>query len=76
MSTYAKKDCLYSVVKNVSGGTLTCSWLPPHGKQLAANATYTVFGSILNAINRNLSPGNNRRWTPARFRSCSFRARS
>lgn len=46
-------DCLYSTVKNVSGGTLDFSFLPPHGKRLDDNEEYTVFGNIQEAVIRN-----------------------
>lgn len=46
------KDCLYSTVKNTSGGTKRFGFLPPHGVQLAADGEYTVFGNILEALVR------------------------
>lgn len=44
--------CLVSTVKNTSGVTKRFGFLPPHGKQLAADEEYTVFGNILEAVNR------------------------
>lgn len=43
-------NCLYSTVKNISGGTLKFGFLPPHGKELDDDEEFTVFGSILGAI--------------------------
>lgn len=43
--------CLYSTVKNVSGGTKKFSFLPPHGAELDDDEEYTVFGDIRDAIN-------------------------
>jgi len=40
----------FTTIKNVSGGTLNCSFLPPHGRVLASGATYTIFGSIQSAL--------------------------
>lgn len=42
--------CLYSTVKNISGGTKKFGFLPPHGKELASAEEYTVFGNVLDAI--------------------------
>lgn len=44
--------CLYSTVKNTSGGRKTFGFLPPHGRPLAANEEFTVFGDIKEAIIR------------------------
>lgn len=38
--------CLYTTVKNISGAAQTFSFLPVHGKQMAAGDDYTFFGSI------------------------------
>ena len=38
--------CLYSVVKNISGGTKTFGFLPPHGRTLAHNQEFAVFGDV------------------------------
>lgn len=45
-------SCLYSTVKNISGGAKTFGFLPPHGRLLAANEEFTVFGDIKQAIIR------------------------
>jgi hypothetical protein len=42
--------CLYSTVKNISGGTMTFGFLPPHGRSLADDGEFTVFGNILDAV--------------------------
>jgi hypothetical protein len=39
-------SCLYSTVKNTSGGTKIFGFLPPHGRELAADEEFTVFGDI------------------------------
>lgn len=39
-------SCLYSTVKNVSGTTKTFGFLPPHGRTLANNEEFTVFGDV------------------------------
>ena len=44
------KDCLYSVIKNTSGGTKKFGFLPPHGVELASDEEYSVFGNILEAL--------------------------
>lgn len=38
--------CLYSTVKNTSGGRRKFGFLGAHGKELAANEEYTEFGDI------------------------------
>lgn len=45
-------SCLYSTVKNTSGGRKKFGFLPPHGKELAADEEYTLFGDIKEAIIR------------------------
>ena len=45
-------SCLHSIVKNTSGITMRFGFLPPHGAQLKANESYTVFGNITEAIQR------------------------
>ena len=44
--------CLYSTVKNTSDKIKTFGFLPPHGKKLAVNEEYTVFGDIKQAVIR------------------------
>ncbi len=44
--------CLYSTVKNTSDGRKTFGFLPPHGRSLAANEEFTVFGDIRQAVIR------------------------
>lgn len=43
-------QCLYSTVRNDSGVSKVFSFLPPHGRRLAANEEFTVFGDIKQAI--------------------------
>ena len=50
--------CLYSTVKNISGVLKNFTFLPPHGVELAINGQITVFGSILEAVNRGDRFGN------------------
>jgi hypothetical protein len=42
--------CLYSTVRNVSGGRKIFGFLPPHGRELANNEEFTLFGNILDAV--------------------------
>jgi len=42
--------CLYSTVKNTSGGSKRFGFLPPHGRVLAADEEFTVFGDIRQAV--------------------------
>jgi hypothetical protein len=49
---FMDKSCLYSTVKNTSGGTKKFGFLPPHGRELTADEEMTVFGSILEAVTR------------------------
>ena len=44
--------CVLSTVKNTSASTITFSFLPPHGRTLVAGEEITVFGNILEAIQR------------------------
>lgn len=43
-------DCLYSTIKNVSGGSLRLMFLPPHGVTLADAGEYTFAGDPVAAI--------------------------
>ena len=54
-------DCLYSTVKNISGGTLKFGFLPPHGQELADDAEVTVFGNILDAVANGFDRNTSRR---------------
>lgn len=45
-------SCLYSTVRNSSGGRKKFGFLPPHGRELAANEEFTVFGNIHDAVIR------------------------
>lgn len=44
--------CMYSIVKNTSGGRRKFGFLPPHGRELANNEEYVVFGDIKEAVIR------------------------
>lgn len=46
-------SCLYSTVKNTSGVTKIFGFLPPHGRELANNEEFTVFGDIRQALGGN-----------------------
>ena len=45
--------CLYSTVKNISGGEMIFGFLPPHGVTLASNEEFTVFGDIRQQLGGN-----------------------
>lgn len=45
-------SCLFSTVKNTSGGRKRFGFLPPHGRALDADEELTVFGNILEAVTR------------------------
>ena len=48
-----EKDCLYTVVQNISGYTRFFGYLPPHGRTLTVGQTFSVFGDLANAISAN-----------------------
>src|SRR5262245_1071478 len=50
MAVSKDTHCLFSCIKNTSGGRKKFSFLPPHGRELAANEEYVVFGNIADAI--------------------------
>ena len=39
-------SCLYSTVKNTSGVSRVFGFLPPHGRTLAIDEEFTVFGDV------------------------------
>ncbi len=43
-------SCLYSTIKNTSGGRMKFGFLPPHGRELANNEEFTIFGDVREAI--------------------------
>jgi hypothetical protein len=43
-------SCLYSTVKNVSGSRKKFGFLPPHGRELANNEEFTIFGDVRQAV--------------------------
>ncbi len=50
MPLHHDTHCLFSTIRNVSGGRLIAGFLPPHGRELADNEEFTVFGNILEAV--------------------------
>lgn len=50
MASFVDTSCLYSSVKNTSGARKHFGFLPPHGRTLAANEEFTVFGHITQAV--------------------------
>tara|TARA_Y100000004_G_C8923158_1_gene416367 strand:+ start:253 stop:627 length:375 start_codon:yes stop_codon:yes gene_type:complete len=46
-------SCLYSTVKNISGGAKIFGFLPPHGRELANDEEFTVFGDVRQNIGGN-----------------------
>lgn len=46
-------SCLYSTVKNVSGVAKTFGFLPPHGRTLARDEEFTVFGDVRQSLGGN-----------------------
>ena len=58
MAVVYDHSCLVSVLRNTSGQRKTFGFIPPHGKTLAANEEISVFGNILEAINRGDRFGN------------------
>lgn len=46
-------SCLYSTVKNTSGKAMHFGFLPPHGRKLAGDEEFTVFGDIRNGLGGN-----------------------
>lgn len=43
-------SCIYSTIRNTSGGRKKFSFLPPHGRELVADEEFTVFGNIYEAV--------------------------
>ena len=52
MSFTFDMSCLFSTVKNTSGKKMKFGFLPPHGKELDTDEEYTIFGNVLEAVNR------------------------
>ena len=46
-------SCLYSTVKNISGVAKIFGFLPPHGRELAVNEEFTVFGDVRQGLGGN-----------------------
>jgi len=58
MAVVYDHSCLMSVLRNTSGQLKTFGFIPPHGKKLAVNEEISVFGNILEAVNRGDRFGN------------------
>jgi hypothetical protein len=43
-------SCLFSTVRNSSGGRKKFGFLPPHGRELDADEEMTIFGNVLEAV--------------------------
>lgn len=61
MANLMDLGCLYSTVKNISGGKKKFGFLPPHGQELDNNGTTTVFGNILDAVANGFDRATSRR---------------
>jgi hypothetical protein len=46
-------SCLYSTVKNISGTSKIFGFLPPHGRTLAVDEEFTVFGDVRQGLGGN-----------------------
>jgi len=58
MAVVYDHSCLMSVLRNTSGAEMFFGFIPAHGKRLAAAEEISVFGNILEAINRGDRFGN------------------
>lgn len=52
MATIYDHTCLTSSVKNISGDEAWCSFLPPHGRKLAAGENVEIIGDIWAEISK------------------------
>jgi hypothetical protein len=43
-------DCLYTTIQNTSGAEAVFSFLPPHGRRMAANEQLTVAGNLIDRL--------------------------
>ena len=43
-------SCLYTTLRNISGGTLRFGFIPPHGKELADNEEVLVLGDFYDRL--------------------------
>jgi hypothetical protein len=39
-------SCVSTIIKNTSGRTMVCSFLPPHGRTLAAGESIEIVGDV------------------------------
>jgi hypothetical protein len=52
MSYTYDHSCLVTAIKNTSGREAVFSFLPPHGRKMAANATVRIYGDIWSQLTR------------------------
>lgn len=45
-------SCLYSTIRNTSGQAKVFGFLPPHGRKLAINEEFTIFGGVQESVIR------------------------
>lgn len=50
MTVSLDTHCLFSTVRNASGGRMVFGFLPPHGRELQANEEMTIFGNVLDMV--------------------------
>lgn len=53
--------CLYSTVRNISAKTENFSFLPPHGRTMAPNEEYSMFGDIQSNLKQDFAGSANDR---------------
>ena len=53
-------SCLVTRIQNTSGGPLTCSFLPGHGRTLDADEIVSVVGDVIEAIRHSKRTGADR----------------
>jgi len=58
MAVVYDHSCLMSVLRNTSGVEMFFGFIPAHGRRLAAAEEISVFGNILEAVNRGDRSGN------------------
>lgn len=63
MSAILNDTCLTTVVQNISGGEIIASFLPPHGRRLAAGEKIVIEGDLMAIL-----AGDNRT-APSRIRA-------
>lgn len=48
-------DCLYTTVRNTSGHEAVFSFIPPHGRRMAADEQLTVAGNLVDRLAKQTS---------------------